>query len=1046
MDQEERKSAVALHSSFDATISNDRSESPFLSDDDDEEKGRSASWYEDLGELSGKKHTLPHLETVEPNLPETVRKQARRAGAVSKTPARPRLRPPGAMKKSANITPSSATKRRRAHWQVNDSPTSRVPPTPLQGRITSPPTTTVKLDGSIFGKYPNESPFSPSPALTPNRQLGFHRTAKSNSKYTGTTASTTVLETTVESSDSVDTSSPTTTRFRFTTFPASLPRVNNPRSREYHDSLRKRMSFGEAASCDANQSRDDDGTQNTSISSLSADGHHHMAPVPGALPPTILDLHPPHNDLEDADSGRPIHAKLFAEDEDFGYSDDDDSQSSPARDIVGRTRLNFNTVLSPDKVGFNPKEAETTIDLMQTYDQRRINSFPSSLSSSTHVNNISSCDMVGGSLTPTRRFSDKYLATLTPREVQVHFPLEDECSPIPGFKGDPTRCEIHESMPTPSDDSEPLSGRTLLSMHTVMETGDSSSNTDSVVKEEMSTGSGSVNGKSRGLRPMPDISAFETNAQSSRGERSSDDSATSDSKGISSTHRLTCPPTPVRTPAWANEGGGHAFFGRQSSLITTKVLLSVPSQVLEGRCSLENSFLDDDSSVGNDGYFSISGQKKTRLENEKYHTLSGGLSARLSVPLHHEPESAVKVPKLQDPPRLMRRVPPGQEIDSIVSFTHDFEILSLLGRGAFADVYKVRSVRDHRLYAVKRNRRQFRGKRDRDMALTEVQAMQRLQRVCGEVGISNSQEKGSYSLYLLFFYRAWQEDGYLLCQTELCSRDTCRELIDSLRLFWNSAKIKYPSLDTYFPSAQLGSIDESLAPSVPNDTVWKICHDIAAGLSHIHSHGMVHYDIKPSNIFFVAHPRFGAMCKIGDFGMAGDIGTSADGLEGDARYMSPELLSSGARQPSSDIFSLGLTIYEIAADIQTEMPSEGPEWHFLRSLHGPILPKERGQELLKLVQEMTDPRESRRPTADDILKRGDVLVAGKRCDRFLQDYLHDIEAFDQKEEERLAMDCQEDQTPRNGSHRIAMPVRSPSLSMLISNPPNLLSPVGKCLH
>ena len=357
VDQEFTKSAaVALHSSFDATMSNDRSESPFRSDDDDEEKGRRASWYEDLGELSGKKHTLPHLETVEQNLPDTVRKQARRVSTVSKTPARPRLRPPGAMKKSANITPSSAAKRRRAHWQVHDSPTSRVPPTPFQGQITSPPTTTVKLDGSIFGKGLSESPFSPSPpTLTPNRQIGLYGTGKSMSKYTGTTASTTVLETTVESSDSVDTSSPTTTRFRFTTFPASLPRVNNPRSREYHDSLRKRMSFGEPASCDANQSRDDDGTQNTSISSLSADGHHHMAPVPGALPPTILDLHPPHHDSEDADSIRPIHAKLFAEDEDFGYSDDDDSQSSPARDIVGRTRLNFN--LSPDKVGFATTEA-----------------------------------------------------------------------------------------------------------------------------------------------------------------------------------------------------------------------------------------------------------------------------------------------------------------------------------------------------------------------------------------------------------------------------------------------------------------------------------------------------------------------------------------------------------------------------------------------------------------------------------------------------------------------------------------------------------------
>ena len=36
---------------------------------------------------------------------------------------------------------------------------------------------------------------------------------------------------------------------------------------------------------------------------------------------------------------------------------------------------------------------------------------------------------------------------------------------------------------------------------------------------------------------------------------------------------------------------------------------------------------------------------------------------------------------------------------------------------------------------------------------------------------------------------------------------------------------------------------------IPERAVWQICHDISRGLFHIHSHGMVHYDIKPSIIF-----------------------------------------------------------------------------------------------------------------------------------------------------------------------------------------------------
>ena len=1069
---------AALHSSFDAAMLQDRSFSPHFSEDEDE-----------YGDISGKKHMLPQapLETSEANPPGTVRKQPRtRAVTISKTPARPRLRPPGAMKKAASTTPSSAAKRRRAHWQPREPPVSRMPPTtPFQAHVSSPPTTTSKLDGSIFGKGLIGSAFAASPpVLTPNRNTGPFGTAKSMSKWhnTGTTAASTLLESTLESSDSVDTSSPTTTRFRFTAFPASLPRVNNPRSRECPDSVRKCMYFAEPVSSEANQSRDDDGTQNTSISSLSADGNHqHLAPAPGALPPTILDLHPPLLGDYDNDSMKPIHAKLFAEDEEFGYSDDDETASSSVRDIVGRTRLNFNTVLSPDKDGSNhkgtgrsftrsyvhflvsdfkltdssPMLLETNLDLTHAYDQRRINSFPSSLSSHTNMNNLSGCEVVGGSsLTPTRP-SDKDFRTLTPRDVQLHFPLEEECSPIPGFKDDHACVELLGPLPSSSDHStSPVNPK--LTRRTTKPTSAESSTKggDSNMKEDFSTGSESANEKSRRLRPMPDMSAFESNAMSSRGDRSNDDSATSDSKGMASSQRLTCPPTPVRTPAWANEGGAHGVLGRQSSLITTKVLLSVPSQVVQGRCSLENSVLDDDSKASNNR-FNNNAQTRgadSRFGAKESETASDKVAApKLTTFGPRAPESAVKVPRLQAPPRLMRRVPVGQEVESVISFSNDFEILSVLGSGAFADVYKVRSVEDNRLYAVKRNRRQFRGKRDRDMALSEVQAMQKLQSVCADPVANSTQsaEKNSYCLYLLFFYRAWQEDGYFLCQTELCCRDTCRELLDSVKFLWNTARNKYPSLERHLPTpsnTEPGSMEDAVGRLVPNDTVWKICHDIAAGLSHIHSHGLVHHDIKPSNIFFVAHPRFGAMCKIGDFGMAGEIDSSADGLEGDTRYMPPELLASGARHPSADIFSLGLTIYEIATDAQGGLPREGPHWHSLRSAGGPTLPKERGDDLLKLVQSMTDPTESKRPTADTILKSDKLVAAGRGCEEFLRDYIHDIEKFDRMEEERLAVDCHEDQTPRNGSHRATMPVRSPSLSMLLSNPPNLLSPVGKCIH
>lgn len=112
------------------------------------------------------------------------------------------------------------------------------------------------------------------------------------------------------------------------------------------------MSFADTnALSEVNQSRDDDGTHNTSISSLSAEGgHHHLPLVPGSHPPALLELNPQHatgaEDMDDHDEAIPVHTQLFSDDDNFGYSDDD-SVDSPVRGIVGRTRLDFNMVLSP---------------------------------------------------------------------------------------------------------------------------------------------------------------------------------------------------------------------------------------------------------------------------------------------------------------------------------------------------------------------------------------------------------------------------------------------------------------------------------------------------------------------------------------------------------------------------------------------------------------------------------------------------------------------------------------------------------------------------
>ncbi len=84
---------------------------------------------------------------------------------------------------------------------------------------------------------------------------------------------------------------------------------------------------------------------------------------------------------------------------------------------------------------------------------------------------------------------------------------------------------------------------------------------------------------------------------------------------------------------------------------------------------------------------------------------------------------------------------------------------------------------------------------------------------------------------------------------------------------------------------------------------------VLAGLGHAHERGIVHRDIKPSNIFL---PRR-RPAKIMDFGVARLAGgaTTAGMVIGTPNYMSPEQVQAGDLDGRSDLFSVGLILYEL---------------------------------------------------------------------------------------------------------------------------------------
>lgn len=95
---------------------------------------------------------------------------------------------------------------------------------------------------------------------------------------------------------------------------------------------------------------------------------------------------------------------------------------------------------------------------------------------------------------------------------------------------------------------------------------------------------------------------------------------------------------------------------------------------------------------------------------------------------------------------------------------------------------------------------------------------------------------------------------------------------------------------------------------LPLDRILQILLQVCSALDYAHKQGIVHQDIKPGNIFIQRDDRV----KIVDFGLACPIGGCSDDLPGTVFYMAPEQIEGDAVDPRTDIYSLGITAYEMA--------------------------------------------------------------------------------------------------------------------------------------
>jgi serine/threonine-protein kinase len=102
-------------------------------------------------------------------------------------------------------------------------------------------------------------------------------------------------------------------------------------------------------------------------------------------------------------------------------------------------------------------------------------------------------------------------------------------------------------------------------------------------------------------------------------------------------------------------------------------------------------------------------------------------------------------------------------------------------------------------------------------------------------------------------------------------------------------------------------------PRLPVAEAIGIAAQVADGLAYAHERGVVHRDIKPGNIMILAS----GLAKIMDFGIArmraSEVRTRTGVLLGSPKYMSPEQVLGQGADGRSDIFSLGVVLYEMLA-------------------------------------------------------------------------------------------------------------------------------------
>ncbi|KAF9987668.1 Protein kinase C signaling pathway involved MAPKK protein [Modicella reniformis] len=170
-----------------------------------------------------------------------------------------------------------------------------------------------------------------------------------------------------------------------------------------------------------------------------------------------------------------------------------------------------------------------------------------------------------------------------------------------------------------------------------------------------------------------------------------------------------------------------------------------------------------------------------------------------------------------------------------------------------------------------------------------------------------------HSPWIVTFYGAYMEDDELAICMEYCEGGSMEAV--------------------YRRVAEKGQ-------TISENILGKIGEAVLNGLVYLHKmHHVIHRDLKPSNIVVTMEGRI----KLCDFGVSGDLVNSlAETFVGTSYYMAPERIQGGKYPVQSDVWSLGLTMIEIA-QMKNPFPKNLPAFdllHYIVNQPVPSLPED----------------------------------------------------------------------------------------------------------